>query len=76
MVAMNVVSINSVHRAISVSRRVAYVVLPVREDDAYLRHFLGLHGGDIARFSPHYATDGPRGRGTYLVQHGDETAGS
>jgi hypothetical protein len=80
MVAMNVVlaAINLVFIARMVRERgdeKAYVVLPVREDDAYLRHFLGLHGDDIARFFPHYATDGPGGRGTYLVQHGDETAG-
>ena len=80
MVAMNVVlaAINVVFIARLVRERGderAYTVLPVREDDAYLLHFLGLHRTDIERFFPHYPTGAAEGRGTYLVQHGDETAG-
>ena len=38
----------------------AYAVLPVAEDDAYLRHFLDVHRADIAKFFP--AFSGRRGR--------------
>jgi hypothetical protein len=50
-----------------------YVVLEVPEDDAYVQHFLGVHGADIARFFPRLRERS--GRTAYLVQHGDETAG-
>ncbi|NHA69213.1 YgjV family protein [Phycicoccus flavus] len=53
----------------------AYAVLPVREDDSYLRHFLGVYRADIARFFPDFDVAGGPGRSTYLVQHGDETVG-
>ncbi len=53
----------------------AYVVLPVREDDAYLTHFLGIHRADIDTFFRDDAHGAAAGRATYLVQHGDETAG-
>jgi hypothetical protein len=53
----------------------AYAVLPVREDDAYLTHFLGIHRSDIDTFFADYAHGAAAGRSTYLVQHGDETAG-
>jgi hypothetical protein len=53
----------------------AYAVLPVREDDAYLTHFLGVHRADIDGFFAAYAHGAASGRSTYLVQHGDETAG-
>ena len=53
----------------------AYAVLPVREDDAYLNHFLTAHRADIDTFFPHFTGGVPDGRLTYLVQHGDETAG-
>ena len=52
----------------------AYAVLPVAEDDAYLRHFLDVHRADITKFFPSFSGAGPGGS-TYLVQHGDETAG-
>ncbi len=52
----------------------AYAVLPVAEDDAYLRHFLEVHRTDIAKFFPSFTGAGVGGS-TYLVQHGDETAG-
>jgi hypothetical protein len=53
----------------------AYAVLPVREDDAYLTHFLGLHQADIDAFFRDFSRGATAGRSTYLVQHGDETAG-
>jgi hypothetical protein len=53
----------------------AYAVLPVREDDAYLTHFVGLHRSDIDAFFRDYSHGPAEGRSTYLVQHGDETAG-
>ena len=80
MVAMNVVlaAINLFFIARMLRERgdeKAYAVLPVREDDAYLLHFLRLHRHDIDRFNPGYSGSPPEGRLTYLVQHGDETAG-
>jgi hypothetical protein len=53
----------------------AYAVLPVREDDAYLHHFLAAHRADIDAFFPGFTGGVPEGRLTYLVQHADETAG-
>lgn len=80
MVAMNVVlaAINLFFIARMLRQRgdeQAYAVLAVREDDAYLRHFLCVHGTDIDRFFPGFSAGEPGGRSTYLVQHGDETAG-
>lgn len=53
----------------------AFAVLSVREDDSYLEHFLGVHRADIARYFPGFTDAAGQGRSTYLVQHGDETAG-
>lgn len=53
----------------------AYAVLPVREDDTYLAHFLHVHRADIDTYFPGFTGGVPHGRLTYLVQHGDETAG-
>jgi hypothetical protein len=80
MVAMNIVlaAINAFFIVRMLRERDdehAYAVLPVREDDAYLTHFLGIHGPDIAAFFPNYPRGEARGRSSYLVQHGDETAG-
>jgi hypothetical protein len=80
MVAMNVVlaGINLFFIARMVRERGddrAYAVLAVREDDSYLGHFLAVHGADIERFFPRFADAPAEGRSTYLVQHGDETAG-
>ncbi|QIM21373.1 YgjV family protein [Phycicoccus sp. HDW14] len=80
MVAMNVVlaGINLFFIARMVRERGddrAYAVLAVREDDSYLGHFLAVHGADIERFFPDFAAAPADGRSTYLVQHGDETAG-
>jgi hypothetical protein len=80
MVAMNVVlaGINIVFVARMLRERGderAYAVLPVREDDAYLQHFIGVHRTDITKFFPAYAPGPPGTRSAYLVQHGDETVG-
>ncbi len=80
MVAMNIVlaGINTVFIVRMLRERgdeQAYAVLQVREDDSYLRHFLDLYRTDIARFFPDFDPEPAEGRSTYLVQHGDETAG-
>ncbi len=80
MVAMNVVlaAINIVFIVRMLRERDderTYAVLPVREDDAYLTHFLGVHRADIDRLFGQFAAGAAAGRSTYLVQHGDETAG-
>jgi hypothetical protein len=80
MVAMNVVlaAINIVFIVRMLRERDderTYAVLPVREDDAYLTHFLGVHRADIDRLFGQFAGGAAAGRSTYLVQHGDETAG-
>ncbi len=80
MVAMNVVlaAINSFFIVRMLRERgdeQAYTVLEVREDDAYLTHFLGVHRTDIDAFFADFGRRGPGVRSSYLVQHGDETAG-
>ena len=80
MVAMNVVlaAINIVFILRMLRERDderTYSVLAVREDDAYLTHFLGVHRADIDRLFSQFAAGAAAGRSTYLVQHGDETAG-
>ena len=80
MVAMNVVlaGINTFFIARMLRERGderAYAVLPVREDDAYLAHFLGIHRSDIDAFFSGFSHGAAAGRSSYLVQHGDETAG-
>lgn len=80
MVAMNVVlaAINLYFIVRLLRERTddeAYAVLPVREDDAYLTHFIAAHRADIDAFFPGFSGGVPEGRLTYLVQHGDETAG-
>lgn len=52
----------------------AFTVLRAASDDAYLRHFLGVHGSDIARFHPAYDGTGPTDL-AWLVLRGDETVG-
>jgi hypothetical protein len=55
---------------------VAYEVLEVGADDAYLGHVLRVHGEDIRRFFPRFTTtDATHGRSAFLVQRGDETVG-
>lgn len=56
---------------------VAYDVLEVGADDAYLLHVLKVHADDIRRFFPAFTpTDStPEGRSAFLVQRGDETVG-
>jgi hypothetical protein len=80
MVAMNVVlaAINTFFIVRLLRERgdeQAYTVLEVREDDAYLTHFLGVHRADIRAFFADFSNGPTAGRSSYLVQHGDETAG-
>ncbi|HMM93944.1 hypothetical protein [Phycicoccus sp.] len=81
MVAMNVVlaAINLWFIARMLRERGddrAFSVVPVREDDGYLQHVLEVWRDDVSRFFPTFTADAPgSGRSTYLVQHGDETAG-
>ncbi len=80
MVAMNVVlaAINLYFIAKMLRERdddQAYAVLPVHEDDAYLTHFMSVHRSDIDTFFRDFSAGSDAGRSTYLVQHGDETAG-
>ncbi|GGL28377.1 hypothetical protein H9L10_03085 [Phycicoccus endophyticus] len=53
----------------------AYSVVAVGPGDGYLRHFLEVYREDIARFFPGFAPADVASGTTYLVQHGDETAG-
>jgi hypothetical protein len=54
----------------------AYQVLEVRPDDAYLRHFLGVHEADVEHHQPGFSA-GQLGEGdlAFQVQSGDETVG-
>jgi hypothetical protein len=52
----------------------AFKVLRVAPDDAYLHHFLGVHGPDIARFHPSYDATSADDL-VWLVLRGDETVG-
>jgi hypothetical protein len=54
----------------------AYEVLEISPHDAYLRHFLGVHEGDIERHQPGFAA-APLSADdlAFLVQNGDETVG-
>ena len=52
-----------------------YQVVPVGPRDDYLRHVLGVHADDIARYYPSFTLDDPGTRWAYLVLHGDETVG-
>lgn len=56
---------------------VAYEVLEVGTDDAYLAHVLAVHGEDIRRFFPAFpgVGAGDADRSAFLVQRGDETVG-
>jgi hypothetical protein len=81
MVAMNVVlaCINLFFLTKLLSERhdeKAFQVVEVGGDDAYLRHVLGVHGPDIAKYQPNFVWDGAAtGHNSYLVLHGDETVG-
>nr|WP_255414332.1 YgjV family protein [Cellulomonas triticagri] len=61
-----------------------YQVVPVGAGDHYLRHVVGVHADDIARYYPSYARDArdaaaedapPATRWAFLVLRGDETVG-
>lgn len=55
-----------------------YEVVPVGAGDHYLRHVLGIHADDIARYFPSFtvpAAGAEVGRWAYLVLRGDETVG-
>jgi hypothetical protein len=57
-----------------------YEVVPVQAGDHYLRHVLGIHAEDIARYYPSFVLPGPDAaaepaRWAYLVLRGDETVG-
>jgi hypothetical protein len=56
----------------------AYEVVEVGADDHYLRHVLGVHASDIARYYPSFGAGAgaPAGdRWAFLVLRGDETVG-
>ncbi|HEU4910937.1 MAG TPA: hypothetical protein VFV76_03475, partial [Actinomycetes bacterium] len=81
MVAMNVVlaGINLYFIRKLLSERhdeTAYDVLEVGLSDAYLQHFLRVHGEDIRRFFPAADWSQPsEDRSAFLVERGDETVG-
>jgi hypothetical protein len=57
-----------------------YEVVPVGAGDHYLRHVLGIHADDIARYYPSFVLPGAGtaaepARWAYLVLRGDETVG-
>ncbi|MCG7286672.1 hypothetical protein MHY85_11910 [Cellulomonas sp. ACRRI] len=55
-----------------------YEVVPVGAGDHYLRHVLGVHADDIARYYPSFGLPGDaagESRWAYLVLRGDETVG-
>jgi len=55
-----------------------YQVVPVGAGDHYLRHVLGVHADDIARYYPSFGLPGDAAgdsRWAYLVLRGDETVG-
>lgn len=52
-----------------------YQVVAVGAGDRYLRHVVGVHAADIARYYPSFTADGPAARWAYLVLRGDETVG-
>jgi hypothetical protein len=59
---------------------VAYEVLEVGANDAYLAHVLAVHGDDIRRFFPSFTAPSAAAaeqvdRSAFLVQRGDETVG-
>lgn len=51
----------------------AYTVVDVGTGDAYLRHFLDVHGDEIGRFQPGFAL--PPDALAFLVARGDEVVG-
>lgn len=52
----------------------AYELVQVNHDDAFLSHFLKIHGEDARQHYPHFDPAQPS-RATVLVMRGDETVG-
>ncbi len=52
----------------------AYDLVEVNHDDAYLAHFLKIHGEDARSFYPHFDPAAPS-ETSVLVMRGDETVG-
>lgn len=52
----------------------AYELVEVNHDDAFLEHFLKIHGKDARRYYPDFDLGGPS-QSTVLVMRGDETVG-
>lgn len=80
MVAMNavLVSINVYFIRKLTSERhsaAAFEVLDVSRDDPYTRRFLEVHAEDIRHFFPAFDVGAPSEGPTFLVLHGDQTAG-
>lgn len=80
MVAMNLaLSVINLWYIVRLTRErhddAAFTVIPVGPQDAYLAHVLDVHAADIARFQPDFSATDLSDCRTYLVQHGDETAG-
>src|SRR4051812_19782713 len=53
-----------------------YAVLEVPADDAVLRHLLGAHAPDIARFHPSFVAADPSPSAAFVVVRGDELVGA
>jgi hypothetical protein len=52
-----------------------YQVVEVDAGDGLLRHVLGVHAADIARFNPRFQWQGGSGRSAFLVVRGDDIVG-
>jgi hypothetical protein len=52
-----------------------YQVVEVDAEDGLLRHVLGVHAADIARFNPRFQWQGGSGRSAFLVVRGDDIVG-
>jgi hypothetical protein len=52
-----------------------YQVVEVDAEDGLLRHVLGVHAADIARFNPRFQWRGGSGRSAFLVVRGDDIVG-
>ncbi|GGJ86702.1 hypothetical protein GCM10010123_15340 [Pilimelia anulata] len=74
LTGINLAQLARLWRSRDDSRAYAVVELPV--DDPFLRHVLGVHGADIARFNPGFAPPAATGdRFAFVVLRGDEVVG-